>query len=848
MHNPTEVTEKTDEQSKSRLLSHKIKRRMFAVAISVAITSFGETIAWWRFADLGPNGGKTTSETVLSNSVNEELFPASPRSFDGHSIGTDSDLMPSCTVPFANCQSLKVVDPVTGTSYPMVGALSCPWNGDGTGKSGGAVVDVAEGSPELYGVKNGVQGDFTFECFFRTTAAGLARSQKMEPLASIASPYGGQPAAWSLIIYGKHLWCECTSETTAGGYTGSSTPSGRGAEVTPDTWHHAAIVYSVATKTFSVYLDYVYVTGYTFPDTCTGVISVNSTDSKLRIGKIRSASTDRSFNGEIAEARFSDVALAPGQFLHLREESNGDRLSSDPDMFCWFSMDSLGYGTSFLADNPALAADSSTTFFGSIVLPEGGREATVSTERLGAYGVVRASRTDTADKEIKNLGSLAFFTNNCPNSYLRISDGDKKIGGTNFTAEIFFRAAHRAVSDGTAGSYYGLLGNEAFALLVDPSNGKLYASITCEGGTSIGQTISSERVDDGVWHHLAMTYDKSLQKACFYIDYDKVKEIEGVTFSDALIGSAITVGCSRRSGSVRNFDGWIDEVRFTGRVLGVSEFIVACPSVSSSQLVRIPFDGDSMMLPYGLPGKESAYVGNKAPTAIPNGVGRYVVTGEDWATVVTNGGAYRMEGGVISYPHVDAIERSNVTIEFFWRPFEKGAPWPSPLGLSGTARASIEMSTDGIWNFYYSSGWSKMKLVFQFATLDNGVRKVSSAIDVSPIYNGSESHQSETPGWFLADFDCKWHHVAVTLREFEEAGVVRTEAISYFDYHEKARTTLDGSLCTTGTSGLMMQRSNGSYNRLATWDIDEVRITNGVLLPASFCRRTLNRGIVLSFK
>lgn len=820
--------------------------KVLTTAVLMILTSVAsaETVAWWRFADLGPGGGKSTAETVFTNAVDATRFPAIPHSFYQQAApGTASDYMPSCTNVFGGFSSLRIFDPVSQASYGTTTALFCPWGGDGSGWSGGATV---AGAPELYGVQDDVQGDFTYECFFRATAEGLNRTDKMEPLAGIPNT-GGSEGAWSLVIREKHLWCRCSSKKSEGGYASVLAPAGQGAAVTPDVWHHAAITYSAAEKRFRIYLDYAYVTGVTFGDGYTGEIAVKE-PGNLYIGK-GTMNNDRSFNGEIAEARLSSVALGPEGFLRFREAPNGDRASDDPDTWGWFSMDTVDYGEGFFVRNGSLAASGIGSFHGTVVVPDGGLEAQTSSERPGTEGIVRAAMSGPAgSRKLTNGGSAAFFTNDCPNAYLLVSDGDRKLGGTSFSAELFFRTAHRVVSDGKTTSSYGLLSSDAFKLMLNQGTGRLFFRPNTAGDVDRGADISTVRLDDGAWHHLALTYDLPTQTVCVYVDFGRLVSWTGIEFKASALGSPLTVGCSRQSGAaVQNFDGWIDEVRLTGRALQPHEFISVYSGVADNQLVRIPFDGDSILLPYGFPAEAGDCVEPNVLEWLEQGCSKFVKTGSAGA-LIENAGACRLEGKKMSYPHVAALERANVTIEFFWRPTGKSAPWPSPLGLSGTAGTQTDIGNSALWDFYYMGSWSAAQLLFQFACVADGARKLSSAIAASPSYGNLESHQSETPGWFVSECDGKWHHVAVTLREYEnEDGETHTEAVSYFDYTEKARTDMAGKLWTTGTSGLVMQNSNGVNNRLATWDIDEVRITGEVLDPSQFCRKS-SGGMVLIFR
>ena len=177
------------------------------------------------------------------------------------------------------------------------------------------------------------------------------------------------------------------------------------------------------------------------------------------------------------------------------------------------------------------------------------------------------------------------------------------------------------------------------------------------------------------------------------------------------------------------------------------------------------------------------------------------------------------------------------------------APWPTPLGLAGTAFDEVNTASStkkGIWNFFYAGVWTYSQLMFEFAYTDGTGRHVAEKIAASPQYsNVGTTHQSETPAWREVNYGGAWHHVAVTIEEYESEGETHTRATTYFDYAKRAERDVVGSLATTGKSGLMMQLSSSSNNRLCNWDVDEVRITGEVLDPSQFCRKSSGGGFKL---
>lgn len=84
-------------------------------------------------------------------------------------------------------------------------------------------------------------------------------------------------------------------------------------------------------------------------------------------------------------------------------------------------------------------------------------------------------------------------------------------------------------------------------------------------GEGFNQCIgSSAVVDDGLWHHVALTYDGATCRASLHVDY--APGGNGTTLNPLVYdGSEMILG--------RGLDGWLDEVRLTPEVLHVEQFL-----------------------------------------------------------------------------------------------------------------------------------------------------------------------------------------------------------------------------------------------------------------------------------
>lgn len=84
-------------------------------------------------------------------------------------------------------------------------------------------------------------------------------------------------------------------------------------------------------------------------------------------------------------------------------------------------------------------------------------------------------------------------------------------------------------------------------------------------GPGFNRTVSSgTEVNDGLWHHVAMTYDHPTRECALYVDYRLCKT---ATTAGPLVydDAQLTIG--------RGLNGWIDEVRISSTVLHQEQFL-----------------------------------------------------------------------------------------------------------------------------------------------------------------------------------------------------------------------------------------------------------------------------------
>jgi Concanavalin A-like lectin/glucanases superfamily len=119
----------------------------------------------------------------------------------------------------------------------------------------------------------------------------------------------------------------------------------------------------------------------------------------------------------------------------------------------------------------------------------------------------------------------------------------------------------------------------AWAFHYQPSAGRVVATISY--GTDKGETLMSGDLRDGEWHHIAMAFQTSIENEVrFFVDGFMGSSINqhggntAIPFGDG----PIYIGAFSRQNEIfserdRNFDGFIDEIRFSDAALDGENFV-----------------------------------------------------------------------------------------------------------------------------------------------------------------------------------------------------------------------------------------------------------------------------------
>jgi hypothetical protein len=211
----------------------------------------------------------------------------------------------------------------------------------------------------------------------------------------------------------------------------------------------------------------------------------------------------------------------------------------------------------------------------------GGAKPTFSSERPPASTPRISSGKNGPAVNLNNDTSLFFVNAGLPANTNSPSGGQVTVTGsslpaqmTNFTAEAFVRVNRHVNYPQIIGKTRTLTGGYSWSLGLN-AFGNLRSRIDSETPPStsgFNQTLETPAfMEDGKWHHVALTYDYPTKMARLYKDYVKVYEV--VTVNPIITDSGdIKIGNGDQA-----FDGWIDEVRVTDRVLAPAEFLYTVP-------------------------------------------------------------------------------------------------------------------------------------------------------------------------------------------------------------------------------------------------------------------------------
>ena len=355
--------------------------------------------------------------------------------------------------------------------------------------------------------------------------------------------------------------------------------------------------------------------------------------------------------------------------------------------------------------------------------------------------------------------------------------------------------------------------------------------------------MGTHTVNDGVWHHVAFTYDKESGIAKVYVDYelDQTHQLTagGALFYDTNATTpnyhALWIGGYPYSdtNNGRVFNGFIDEVRISDAVLEPAKFLhlVSTGDDDKDVILHIPFEGSSSLaltegavLGGTVGGVQAVYHATKAAAGASVAFDTTVKAGASVGSglyddsTVADASSLRLvsaddgaKGCFVQAPAVTSglwtedpdlpVTNFNYTVECF-----------AKAAAKGQARRTI-----------LKIGASGSYIPAHFVTGDsNNSSKAEFCCALSA------SHTWKSLGKSSADFDDgEWHHLALVSDATNKA--VRV----YFDYRLVA-TESNAYLPVAPGDDLYIGCKDGGAGQFFDGWIDDVRVTKRALDPEEF--------------
>ena len=339
-------------------------------------------------------------------------------------------------------------------------------------------------------------------------------------------------------------------------------------------------------------------------------------------------------------------------------------------------------------------------------------------------------------------------------------------------------------------------------------------------------------INDGRWHHIALTWDGSTLKV--YVDYvlDKKPDKSGREYSKTgtidYAGTATWMGgygTYDANNGGRKFPGLVDEVRISDVALTPGQFLRLVPSEDEETVMRLRFDAeasgelsdkevvggtfDLQAVYYLVPGADaSTYdTANKVGAAIADGIYSDGVTNASSFFQVTN------SAGKANY-----IRAENVTNHLF----PEGAPDPTNLNYTVEAFFKANASVQTRRTIF------KLGSDYLPAQVITGDANHLHQLSFCSTYGSGKTWKEFISPVDKPYDDGEWHHVAVVSDA--ASNVIRF----YYDYALVAATNAYVPVKKTYPICVAGRKDSNNTDQFFEGWIDDVRVMKRALRPEEF--------------
>ncbi|MBQ7187917.1 MAG: hypothetical protein IJR99_00725 [Kiritimatiellae bacterium] len=414
--------------------------------------------------------------------------------------------------------------------------------------------------------------------------------------------------------------------------------------------------------------------------------------------------------------------------------------------------------------------------------------------------------------------------------YVAVLPGEDPFTNHSFTVECFYR------SNAEIGTYIPLVrrpggSNVQFNLGFNPAGTVSGAILMTPSGSTIVSDV--ERTDDGEWHHAAVVVDAPRHRISLFRDYRRVRS---AAYTGEVIPSTSPIYIGGSTDGNYNFNGWIDEVRITLRALEPGEFLTSEEyfDPAARTLAWATFDSDFSAAPaLGDPVSTNLTEAGTIPSIAALNTPLPVFDGHGQKLRMWNTGALSIQTGSVTYARATLLSLfPDQTVELRVR----AAPQPYYASFARANYAFGDMIP--AWSFGFSHDG---------ADPDTGLSTNLSVRCATLAENGTVNIYGVNDPTWVNITDGRWHHLALTMRRFQEGGVTKSTVCLYKDYEATPSftKTVNGILYGNGHGEIKLgESSSAAY---FSGEVDELRISQGVLDPVEFLRVTA-KGTVISVR
>lgn len=346
--------------------------------------------------------------------------------------------------------------------------------------------------------------------------------------------------------------------------------------------------------------------------------------------------------------------------------------------------------------------------------------------------------------------------------------------------------------------------------------------------------LGSSGIEDGQWHHIALTVDGESHKVGFFIDHHEIKTADlpgqlayGYSGGGTVERHPWVVGNHEQYGGY-SWNGDIAEVRISDVPLQTKDMLWQGSSVQDGGTVMwLPLDDDFNALDWSRLQTTNGTFETAVTNAIEKGTAAFsedvlnlrIVDGSKTTLRKHNNGCLALNGGYVDLaitPFKPEIYDA-MTVEFFFKASFAAKSW---MSLAACRQDTVK------------TGDYPNRLPFLFQ--ENGSHGLNCRTDTPE----SKDQYVLIPS-ASSPFDGKWHHAALIISHGAEH--TNQTITVYFDHLEVGSKSIKGVFTTLDYHFLRF----GHDDQQSVMMLDEFRISRGALPVSSFMRQTGSAGMAI---